>query len=156
MGAATALASYAGAARAAEREAITIAEVAPGEDVLAYIARVKGGFDLAVCCDLRIASTTTAFAHPEYSFTNVVYSPLHELVGGAVARELVYTGRRVDAAEALAMRLVSAVVEPEAVLTTALQYAAMMNGTSRALLMESKRKVLARARFSSGAATLEL
>jgi ethanolamine ammonia-lyase large subunit len=48
MGAATALASYAGAARAAGREDIAIAEVAPGEDVFAYIGRVKGGFDQAV------------------------------------------------------------------------------------------------------------
>ncbi|WP_370631975.1 ethanolamine ammonia-lyase subunit EutB [Phyllobacterium lublinensis] len=48
VGAATALASYAGAARAANREDIAIAEVAPGEDVFAYIARVKGGFDQGI------------------------------------------------------------------------------------------------------------
>lgn len=48
VGAATALASYAGEARAANREDIAIAEVAPGEDVFAYIARVKGGFDQGI------------------------------------------------------------------------------------------------------------
>src|SRR5688572_11430430 len=49
---------------------------------------IAGGFDLAVFCDLRIASTTALFSHPEFAWGDVVYSPLHELVGGAIAREL--------------------------------------------------------------------
>src|SRR5262249_31635794 len=76
-------------------------------------AALAGGFDLAVLCDLRIASTTARFAHPERTFGDVVYGPLHDLVGGAVARELVLTGRSVDAAEALTLHLVSAVVAPD-------------------------------------------
>ena len=63
-----------------------------------------GGFDLAVMCDLRVARDTARFAHPEHAFTQVVYAPLHDLVGGAVARDLALTGRRIDAAEALAPR----------------------------------------------------
>src|SRR5207249_2198098 len=62
---------------------------------------LAGGFDLAVMCDIRIAATTARFAHPEREFGDVVYAPLHDLVGGAVARELCLTGRAVDAAEAL-------------------------------------------------------
>ena len=31
----------------------------------------------------------------------MVYGPLHDLVGGAIARELVLTGREIDAREAL-------------------------------------------------------
>ncbi|MDE3087725.1 MAG: enoyl-CoA hydratase/isomerase family protein, partial [Acidobacteriota bacterium] len=49
---------------------------------------IAGGFDLAVMCDLRIAATTARVSHPERSFWDVVYGPLHDLVGGAVAREL--------------------------------------------------------------------
>ena len=60
-----------------------------------------GGFDLAVLCDLRVAATSARFAHPEYAFADVVYGPLHDLVGGALARELCLTGRSVDADEAL-------------------------------------------------------
>ena len=56
-----------------------------------------GGFDLAVLCDLRIATRRAAFAHPEAAQGPVVYGPLHDLVGGAIARELVLTGREVDA-----------------------------------------------------------
>ena len=48
-------------------------------------AALAGGFDVAVCCDVRIAATTARFAHPEFTFGDVVYSPLHDLVGGAVA-----------------------------------------------------------------------
>src|SRR5262245_37479005 len=48
-------------------------------------AALAGGFDLAVLCDVRIASTTARFAHPEFTFADVVYGPLHDLVGGAVA-----------------------------------------------------------------------
>ena len=55
---------------------------------------IAGGFDLAVMCDLRLASATARFAHPERSFGDVVYGPLHDLVGGAVARELTLAGAR--------------------------------------------------------------
>ncbi len=83
---------------------------------------LAGGFDLAVMCDLRIASTTARFAHPERAFGDVVYGPLHDLVGGAVARDLTLGGRELDARAALAVHLVNEVVEPaqlmDAVLAT--------------------------------------
>ena len=55
-------------------------------------AALAGGFDLAVCCDLRVAATTARFAHPEYTFGDVVYSPLADLVGGAIAPRAVPDG----------------------------------------------------------------
>ena len=110
---------------------------------------IAGGFDLAVCCDLRIASTTTVFSHPEFAWGDVVYSPLHELVGGAIARELVLTGRTVGADEALARHLVSRVVTPDAVVAVAVDYAAMMTRSTRTLLQRSKAKILARAAIAN-------
>ena len=68
---------------------------------------LAGGFDLAVMCDLRIVRASACFAHPEVTFGDVVYGPLHDLVGGAVARELALTGRTVDAAEERAVGLVN-------------------------------------------------
>ena len=73
---------------------------------------LAGGFDLAVMCDLRVASDRARFAHPEITFGEVVYGPLHDLVGGAVARDLCFTGRDVGAEEALRLGLVSSVVRP--------------------------------------------
>ncbi|HUP74086.1 MAG TPA: enoyl-CoA hydratase/isomerase family protein [Acidimicrobiales bacterium] len=116
---------------------------------------IAGGFDLAVCCDLRVASTTTVFSHPEFAWGDVVYSPLHELVGGAIARELVLTGRAVSAPEALALHLVSRVVTPETVVDVAVGHANMMTQSTRALLQRAKAKILARAGIAD-AATLDL
>src|SRR6185295_14521457 len=83
---------------------------------------LAGGFDLAVMCDLRVAADTARFAHPEITFGDVVYGPLHDLVGGAVARELCFTGRVVEAEEAKALGLVSAVVPRAELLATVAGY----------------------------------
>ena len=111
---------------------------------------IAGGFDLAVLCDLRVASTTARFAHPEYTFGDVVYGPLHDLVGGAVARELTMTGRTLSADEALGLHLVSAVVEPEQVLGAALDLASQVARADRVALRRTKAKALARAREAGG------
>src|SRR3972149_3301854 len=80
-----------------------------------------GGFDLAVLCDVRLASESAAFAHPEIKFgAPSLFGPLREIVGGGLARDLCLTGRRIDAEEALRIGLVSKVVEPDLLLETAL------------------------------------
>lgn len=106
---------------------------------------LAGGFDLAVLCDLRIAASTAVFSHPEVTFGDVVYGPLHDLVGGAVARELVLTGRTIDAPEALALRLVSAVVAPDELAAEVARVAAQMTRVPRALLLRTKQKIIRRA-----------
>jgi enoyl-CoA hydratase len=117
---------------------------------------LAGGFDLAVMCDVRIASETAAFAHPEHTFGDVVYAPLHDLVGGAVARDLCFTGRRIDAPEALRLGLVSRVVAPADLMDAALATAAHIAEGPREVLVRTKAKVLARLAVPTDAATLEL
>jgi enoyl-CoA hydratase len=117
---------------------------------------LAGGFDLAILCDLRIASTTARFAHPERTFGDVVYGPLHDLVGGAVARELAIGGRELDAAEALAVRLVGEVVEPDALPAAVEAAVARVCAAPRDLLMRTKAKALRRAGFGASALTLDL
>lgn len=106
---------------------------------------LAGGFDLAVLCDLRIATTTATFAHPEVTFGDVVYGPLHDLVGGAVARELALTGRSVDAAEALALHLVSAVVAPDDLGAEIARWTGYLTRVPRELLMRTRQKIVRRA-----------
>lgn len=106
---------------------------------------LAGGFDLAVLCDLRVAASTASFAHPEIAFGDVVYGPLRELVGGAVARELALTGRTVDAAEALALRLVSSVVPPDALSAEVERWTALVLQAPRELLLRTKQKIIRRA-----------
>ncbi len=83
-----------------------------------------GGFDLACLCDLRLASTRAAFGHPEIKLgAPPLFTPLRWIVGDGIARDLCLTGRRIDAAEAYRLRLVSEVVEPDALLPRALAVA---------------------------------
>jgi enoyl-CoA hydratase len=115
-----------------------------------------GGFDLAVLCDLRIATHRAAFAHPETAQGPVVYGPLHDLVGGAVARELVLTGREVGAAEALRLHLVTEVTGPGGLTERALALAREVSRAPREVLLRNKAKFTARSAISPGTPTLDL
>lgn len=118
-------------------------------------AAIAGGFDLATMCDIRIASDNAKFSHPEVTFGPVIYSLLHDLVGGAVARELCLTGREVMAEEALALRLVSKVVPRERLDDEVRASAAMITRSPREVILGTKRKIIARALIAR-AGTLEL
>lgn len=86
-----------------------------------------GGCELAMACDLRIASTKAKFGQPEVGlgiipgFSGTLRLP--RLVGPAKAKELVYTGEVIRADEALRIGLVNKVVEPEALMDEALALA---------------------------------
>ena len=77
-----------------------------------------GGCELAMACDIRIASAKAKFGQPEVGlgiipgFSGTYRLP--KLVGQGMAKELIYTGKMIDAAEALRIGLVNSVVEPEA------------------------------------------
>jgi enoyl-CoA hydratase/carnithine racemase len=117
---------------------------------------LAGGFDLAVLCDLRIADTTARFAHPEQSWSDVVFSPLADLLGSARARDLCFTGRSIDAGTALSIGLVSAVVEPDDLAHETLRTAAMIARAPRGSLLRGKAKAINRSRIPQAASTLEL
>lgn len=86
-----------------------------------------GGCELAMACDIRIASETARFAQPE---TGLGITPgfggtqrLPRLVGAGRAKELIYTGRTIKADEALAIGLVNKVTKPEALMQETLAMA---------------------------------
>lgn len=83
-----------------------------------------GGAELAYACDLRICTGRAYFGQPEVRLGIIAGAGacyrLPALVGETVAKELLFTGRRVPAAEALALRLVNRVVsDPADLLPTA-------------------------------------
>jgi enoyl-CoA hydratase/carnithine racemase len=69
-----------------------------------------GGFDLALACHARIASPNAVFAHPGGSLGIITgwggTQRLPRLIGRSRALEMLVTGRRLDAAEALASGLI--------------------------------------------------
>lgn len=74
---------------------------------------LAGGFDLALCGDVIIASETAIFGHPEVRFgVNPLLSPLWRKVGPAKAMEIAMTGETIDAQEAHRIGLVVKVVPP--------------------------------------------
>jgi enoyl-CoA hydratase/carnithine racemase len=117
---------------------------------------LAGGFDLATLCDLRLASTTARFAHPEQRFGDVMYAPLRDLVGGAVARDLCLTGRSVDAAEAFRLGLVSAVVDPSDLPAALAALTADIARAPRRNLLRTKAKFIAAAAISASTPTLDI
>lgn len=112
------------------------------------IAAVNGpamgaGCDLATLCDVRIASEKARFAE---SFIKVGLIPgdggawlLQRVVGKSMAAELSFTGRAIDAAEALRIGLVSRVVSPGQLLPAARELAAEMAQNSGQVLRLTKR-----------------
>ena len=103
---------------------------------------VAGGFDLAVMCDLRVAVEGAWFAHPEYAFSPVMYEPLHDLVGGALARRLCFTGERLPAAEALRVGLVGSVVAPAELDAAVAELTGRITRASREALLATKAAVI--------------
>lgn len=122
---------------AAERAAHTIAIEGAAEAVAALpmptIAAIRGfalagGAELAIACDLRVAATDAVFGFPEVTIGIFPGAGgalrLPRILGGGAARDLLFTGRRVDADEAYRLGLVDRLVGPESVLETALELAA--------------------------------
>jgi enoyl-CoA hydratase len=84
---------------------------------------IGGGAELAYACDFRIATPTVRFANPEGQLGILAAAGaawrLPELVGEPLAKEVLLAGRSISAQDALAVRLVNEVVEPDALLATA-------------------------------------
>jgi enoyl-CoA hydratase/carnithine racemase len=90
-----------------------------------------GGALLAINCDIRIAATDARFKFHAAGYGQVGGGAiLPRIVGVARAKELLYTGDEIDAAEALRIGLVNHVLEPDEVLDFTLAMAGRIAANS--------------------------
>ncbi|MFR5265610.1 short-chain-enoyl-CoA hydratase [Clostridium sp.] len=93
-----------------------------------------GGCELAMACDIRIASEKAKFGQPE---TGLGITPgfggtqrLPRLVGEGKAKELIYTGAIIKADEALRIGLVNKVVEHDALMEESMKMAKLISANA--------------------------
>ncbi|MEX0801579.1 MAG: enoyl-CoA hydratase/isomerase family protein [Dehalococcoidia bacterium] len=98
-----------------------------------------GGAALAANCDFRIASENAKFRFVGASYGLVVGAfQLPRIVGAAMAKELMFTARTIDAAEALRIGLVNHVVPLGKLASTVDELAQATAANSRAAVLASK------------------
>jgi len=104
-----------------------------------------GGCEFALACDLRLASENAVFAQPE---VGLGIPPgwggtqrLPRLVGSGMAAELIYSGRRIDAAEALRIGLVNAVYTADVLMERTMALAGQIAANGPAAVQVSKRLI---------------
>jgi len=107
------------------RDQVILAMRGASKPIIAAVngAAAGAGMNIALACDIRIASTAARFGqtfsrrglHPDWGGTFF----LPRIVGSAKACELIWSGRLIDAQEALDLGIVSELAEPEVLLARA-------------------------------------
>lgn len=104
-----------------------------------------GGCELALCADLRVCADDARLGQPEILLGVIPGAGgtqrLPRLVGPSRAKELVFTGRFVDAQEALAIGLVDRVVPADEVYRTAVEMAGRFAGGPALALRAAKEAI---------------
>jgi enoyl-CoA hydratase/carnithine racemase len=128
------------------RDAFRGVEAAPQAFVAAVNgAALGGGLEMALACDLRIAVEGAEMGLPEVGLGIIPGAGgtvrLPRAIGVARAKDLILTGRRVGAAEALAMGLVSRVAPPGRLREVAVEVAESVARNAPVSIRQAKRAV---------------
>jgi len=104
-----------------------------------------GGCELALCCDFRVVGENAKLGQPEILLGIIPGAGgtqrLPRLVGPSRAKDIVFSGRLVDAAEALAIGLVDEVVAPDEVYAAAVARVQRYVGAASYALRAAKEAV---------------
>ena len=101
-----------------------------------------GGCELAMACDIRLASEKAKFGQPEVGLGNTPgfggTQRLARIVGTGRAMELILTAKTINAAEAEKIGLVNAVYPPEELMGKAMEMAAQIAANAQVAVRQSK------------------
>jgi enoyl-CoA hydratase len=104
-----------------------------------------GGCELAIACDIRIASENAKLGQPEVNLGLIPgyggTQRLARLVGRGKAKELIFTGDMIDAQEALRIGLVEKVVPQSELLKTAREMASKIISKGPLAIKAAKRAI---------------
>jgi enoyl-CoA hydratase len=102
-----------------------------------------GGFELALACDIRMACEHAVFAFPEVSLGILPgyggIKRIVSLIGAGRAKELLFTARRVTAAEALSLGIINSIHPPAELMPEALKTAARIAGNAPRAVRNAKK-----------------
>jgi enoyl-CoA hydratase/carnithine racemase len=103
---------------------------------------IGGGVNVAISCDIRIAATDSVFSIPAarlgLGYRYSAMKNLVDLIGPGAAKDLFFTGRRIDAAEAKSLGLVSRTCAPEALGALLAEYASALADNAPLTVMAGK------------------
>ena len=125
------------------RENINNIEALP-QPVIAAINGMAfgGGTELALACDIRVASETAKFGLTETSLGIIPGAGgtqrLPRLIGKGRAKELIFTARRIDAQEAEKIGLIEYVTAPDKLIEKAFEIAGMIAGNGPIAVAQAK------------------
>ena len=127
-------------------EATRLLETMPQPTIAAINGfALGGGCELALACDLRYASSTAKLGQPEINLGIIPgwggTQRLARATSLGFAKELILTGRTVDADEALERALVNAVTEPDQLLPRVMETARQLAAKSPLALEAAKQAI---------------
>lgn len=128
------------------KETISIIEKMP-QPTIASIngAAFGGGLELALACDIRVASYHARMGLTETSLGIIPGAGgtqrLPRLIGISKAKELIYTARRIDAGEALLIGLINQIAELEDLETVSFTIARQIAANAPIAVMEAKKAI---------------
>jgi enoyl-CoA hydratase len=113
-----------------------------------------GGLEIALACDIRIASEKARFGFPEVTLGLIPgwggTQRLPRSVAYCKAAELIFTGKIIDASEAYRIGLINAIVPPEQVLNIAKEWANTILAAAPAAVRAAKESMLRGLEMSIG------
>lgn len=104
-----------------------------------------GGLELAMACDIRIASRNAKLGLPETGLGVICGAGgtqrLPHIVGESIAKEMIFTGKTINAEEAYRIGLVNRVASPDALLDEAFALANAINKNGQLAVKAAKEAV---------------